>query len=107
MSVTLAPAASGSITGSVTISSNAINSPLKISLSGAGVQPTITSITVTPANPTIAPGAQVQFKAVDNFGNDITSSVVWASSSTSIATITVGGLATGIANGSVTITATQ
>jgi uncharacterized protein YjdB len=91
----------------VTVASNASNSPATISLSGTGAQATVTSITVTPANPTIAVGAQVQFKAVDNLGNDITSSVIWGSSDTSVATITTGGLATGISNGSVTVTATQ
>jgi hypothetical protein len=107
LNVTFAPAATGSVNGSVTVASNASNSPATITLSGTGVQSTITSITVTPANPTIAPGSQIQFKAVDNFGNDITSSVLWSSSDTSIATITSGGLATGIATGTVTITASQ
>jgi hypothetical protein len=106
LNVTFAPAATGSVTGSVTVASNASNSPATIGLSGTGVQATVTSITVTPANPTIAVGAQLQFKAVNNLGNDITSSVIWASSDTSMATITAGGLATGRATGSLTITAT-
>jgi trimeric autotransporter adhesin len=116
LNVTFAPAAASIVSGNVMITSYATNSPATISLSGTGVQPTgglstggntVTSITVTPANPTIAPGSQLQFEAIDNFGNDITSSVVWSSSNTSIAAITAGGLATGTANGSVTITATQ
>jgi fibronectin type 3 domain-containing protein len=36
MNVTFAPAASGSVTGTVGISSNASNSPLTVSFSGAG-----------------------------------------------------------------------
>ena len=38
LNVTFAPAASGSVTGSVTVTSNASNSPASISLSGTGVQ---------------------------------------------------------------------
>ena len=41
MSVTFAPAAVGTSTGSLTLSSNALISPSSISLSGNGVQPTI------------------------------------------------------------------
>jgi uncharacterized protein (AIM24 family) len=67
----------------------------------------ITSITVTPTNQTVAAGTQVQFKAIDNFGNDITSSVAWSSSDPSIVAITAGGLATGIASGAATITASK
>ena len=107
LNVTFAPAGSGSITGSVTVTSNASNSRTTISLSGTGVQSTVTSITVTPANPTLAIGSELQFRAVDSLGNDVTSSVVWASSDGSIATITANGLATGMANGSVTITASN
>ena len=67
----------------------------------------MSSITLSPADPTIAVGNQVQFTAVDNVGNDITSSVVWSSSNSVIATITAGGLARGVADGPVTITARQ
>ena len=40
LSVTFEPSATGSLTGSVTLMSNAANSPEKVSLSGTGVQPT-------------------------------------------------------------------
>ncbi len=39
LNVTFAPAASGSVTGGVTLLSNAENSPISIALSGTGVQP--------------------------------------------------------------------
>ena len=69
---------------------------------------TVTSITVTPNNQTTTIGGEVQYKAVDNFGNNITSSVVWNSSDSSIASITSLGLATGRADGGpITITATK
>ena len=105
LNVSFAPAAAATVTGSVTIISTAGNSPLKVDLSGAGVQPQITSITVTPANQAVPSGTQVQFKAVDNFGNDITSSVAWSSSDPSIVSIAADGLATGLVDGSVTIMA--
>jgi hypothetical protein len=40
MNVTFAPSGTGSVTGGVTISSNASNSPLSVALSGTGVNPT-------------------------------------------------------------------
>jgi hypothetical protein len=107
LTATFTPGGTGTVSGSITISSNAANSSLTINLSGAGVQSQITSITVTPANQTVPSGTQVQFKAVDNFGNDITSSVAWSSSDPSIVSITAGGLATGIVSGTATIMASK
>ncbi len=71
----------------------------------------IESIVVTPANPSIALGSSQQFTATATFSDgttgDVTGSVVWSSSDNTIATISVGGLATGVAaGGPVTITAT-
>jgi plastocyanin len=105
LSVTFTPLATTPVTGSVSITSNAPT--VKINLSGAGVQPTVTSITVNPANQTVAVGAQVQFTAVDNFGNDVTSSVTWSSSDPSIVSISASGLATGMTNGTATIAASK
>jgi hypothetical protein len=71
----------------------------------------LNSITVTPANPSIKAGSTQQFKATgtysDNSTQDITSQVSWSSSNTAVATINGAGLASGIAGGSTTITATQ
>ncbi len=77
-------------------------------------RPTLTSIAISPANPTVAPGATQQFKATatysDHSTGDVTSSANWSSSDTSKATVqTAGqsspGLAAGIAAGSTTISA--
>lgn len=46
LSATFDPAASGSATGSITITSNAANSPMVIALSGTGVTPTIYSVSL-------------------------------------------------------------
>jgi hypothetical protein len=46
LDVTFAPAASGSVTGSVTISSNGATPPAIISLSGSGMQPVVHSVSL-------------------------------------------------------------
>ena len=76
---------------------------------------TLVSISVLPANPSIALGTHQQFTALgtftDNTTQDITTSVDWTSSDNSIATIgdTAGskGLATALAAGSTTIVASS
>jgi hypothetical protein len=71
---------------------------------------TLSSITITPGVPVnLAVGSTQKFSATgDNSGNstyDITTQVTWTSSNPAIATISSSGLATGIAPGSTTITA--
>jgi type II secretory pathway component GspD/PulD (secretin) len=73
---------------------------------------TLKSIEVTPANLSIAPGTAVQYTATgtysDNSTQTITTTVAWASSKTATATIAgSSGLATGVAAGPTSITATQ
>jgi hypothetical protein len=72
---------------------------------------TLTSIAVTPTNPSIALGTQQQFHATGTYSNgstlDITNSVTWAPSSSAIATITSAGLATSKAAGQTKISATS
>jgi hypothetical protein len=66
-------------------------------------------ITVTPAAPSIANGLTQQFTATGVYasGNmNLTNIATWASSATGKATIAAGGLATSVAVGSATITAT-
>jgi hypothetical protein len=73
---------------------------------------TLTSISVTPKNPSIANGTTQQFKATgtysDNTTQDLTDSAVWSSSSAGVATISNAagskGLAAAVAAGSTTIT---
>ncbi|MFT3836836.1 MAG: Ig-like domain-containing protein [Myxococcaceae bacterium] len=72
---------------------------------------TLQSITVTPANAQVGIGSTQQFTATGLFSDgsmqNITASVTWATGSTSVATITSGGKATGVAVGNTTVTATQ
>jgi hypothetical protein len=73
--------------------------------------PALTGITVTPASATINQGATRQFTATGTFSNgtsaDITSSVTWSSSNTGVATVSPGGLASGVGYGTATITAAK
>jgi hypothetical protein len=72
--------------------------------------PSLTSITVIPANPSVPVGAYEQFTATlsysDGSTKETTSSVSWSSATPSVATISNSGLATALAAGSTTITAT-
>jgi uncharacterized protein YjdB len=70
----------------------------------------LVSIAVTPPNPSVFKGSTQQFVATGTFTDNSTqvlSSPIWTSSSTSVATISTTGLATGVAFGTTTITATQ
>jgi 6-phosphogluconolactonase len=73
--------------------------------------PTLVSIAVTPATPSIGLGATQQFKATgtfsDNSTQDLTSQVTWDSATKTVATISAAGLATSVAQGTSKITATQ
>jgi len=76
--------------------------------SGAG-STTLTTISVTPASPSILAGTSQQFTALgtysDNSSQNITSSVTWSSSDTSKASISIAGLATAVSAGTTTIMA--
>ena len=71
----------------------------------------LVSISVTPADPSIPAGTGQQFTATGTYSDEstqnLTTSVAWTSTSTSVATITTAGLATGLAAGSTTIEATS
>lgn len=67
------------------------------------------SLSVTPANPSVAAGTNQQFSAVGTFSDgttqDLTSAVQWSSSDSGVALIAPGGLASGASAGTTTITA--
>jgi len=97
--VAIISAASGSILGSTTLT----------------VTPaTLSSISITPANPsipTIPSGFIQQFTATGNYSDgtshNITTQVTWSSSNTSVAIVNSAGLATAVAAGNATITASS
>ncbi len=72
-------------------------------------QTILSSMTVTPANPTIAIGDSQQFTATGSYNDgtsqDLTSQVTWASTYTAVSTINSTGLSRGVSAGSSTITA--
>jgi uncharacterized protein YjdB len=70
----------------------------------------LVSISVSPSTQSIAAGTVQQFSAVGSFDDGSTqllTSLVWSSSSTSVATIDATGLATSVGTGVTTITATS
>ena len=72
--------------------------------------PSVATVTVVPNLVTIAPGETTPLTATvaDAAGNALSGrSVTWSSSNTAMVTIAANGVATGVAEGSATITATS
>jgi uncharacterized protein YjdB len=94
----------GSGTVQITATLNGVSASASIQVS-----PALTSIDVLPSNPAIELNTTQQFMASGNYSDgsqqDLTSSVKWSSSDTTIATIDQTGLASAVASGSTTITA--
>ena len=104
---------SGLATG-ITVGSSVITATFELQSASTTLtvtNATLSSITVTPVNPSIAVDLTKQFTATGNYSDgtshDITASVTWSSEDTLVATINASGLATGIAAGSSVITATM
>jgi uncharacterized membrane protein len=80
-----------------------------VSLSSSIPPPTLRSITVTPASPSMTVGTTRQLTASGLFSDDstenITTQVTWASATPSVATISSTGLATAVTTGTSYITA--
>ena len=93
-------------TATITATSGSISGSTTLTVTSA----TLSSISVTPANPSIAAGSTQQFAATgtysDGTSQNITTQVTWSSSNTSVATVNSSGLATSGAVGTATITAT-
>jgi uncharacterized protein YjdB len=100
-------AGSSMITATVTDALGTVSSSATLTVSNA----TLTSINVTPVSETIPLGTVQQFTATGTFSNnstqDISGTVVWSTSPTSVASITTGGLATAKDVGTFTVTATS
>ncbi len=82
-----------------------------VSCNGFFVDPTLTSISVTPTTPSVAVGNTKQMTATGTYDDgktkNITGSVSWSSDDDSEATVSDGGLVTGVAAGTVSVTATS
>jgi len=114
--VTFKPAATGSRRATLNVSDNGGASPQTVAISGTGTtMATLVSIAVTPNNPSVAAGVTQQFTATGTYSDgstqNLTTTATWTSSNTAVATIsnTSGsqGLATSLAQGTSTITATS
>lgn len=70
----------------------------------------LNNIMISPQNPSIPAGGTTQFRATAGYNDgttvDVTTQVTWSSENTSVATINGSGMATSIAAGTTTITAT-
>ena len=78
---------------------------------GGGNTVTLVSIAVTPSTPSVAAGQTQQFTATGNYSDgstkNLTSSANWLSSNPAVATVNTAGLATAVAAGSTTISASS
>ncbi|MBK7249343.1 MAG: Ig-like domain-containing protein [Gammaproteobacteria bacterium] len=76
---------------------------------GSPPPPSLTTISVTPAAPSVALGGTQQFTATGRYSDgstqNLTTTATWSSSDRSVATIASGGLATSVGTGTTTISA--
>ena len=97
----------GNTTGTTTISavSGALRASVQLTVSNA----TLSSISVTPSNPTVPLGRQVQFTATGNYSDsthhNLTDAVAWSSGTPATATVNSLGLVTTKTQGSTVISA--
>src|SRR6516162_8979143 len=96
----------GATTGSVVVNVGSQNSNgASFTISGA----VLSSIAVTPANVSIAPGSTQQFTSTGKYSDgstqNLTNQVTWSSSALAVVTITNYGLASSVGTGSTTIQA--
>lgn len=107
-------ATSGIATG-VAVGSSSITASLSgITSSAASLTVTsavMTAINVTPATASIAKGLPVTFTATasysDGSSGNVSGSVVWASSNTAVATLSASGIASTLAQGATTVSASS
>lgn len=109
VTVSFSPSHPGSDPGSLTIEDTDHSSASQsVGLSGSGV--TLSSIAMTPANALLIVGSTLQFKALATYSDastqDVSSTVTWAVTPTSVATINGTGLAQAAAPGNAMISAT-
>ena len=88
---------------------NAANYWVDVVFQAGPPPPTLMSIAVMPANPSIIPGVSQQFTATGTYSDgstqNLTGQATWTSSNTGVATINAGGQATGVSAGTTTISA--
>ena len=102
------PTAVGNRSAIVTINDNASGSPQTFILNGTGIALKLTSVVISPSNPNVVSGSQLQLAAQGNYNDgsskDVTNAATWTSSDTHVATVKQG-LVTGVYAGKASITA--
>ncbi len=92
-------------TSTITASAGSASGNTTLAVTAATLQ----SITVTPTSPSVHAGFGLQFTATGTFSDgtvrDVTTMVAWTSGTPTVAIVNGGGLATGVAAGTSTITA--
>lgn len=95
----------------ITASSGSVSKSASLTITAIPPVPVLTSITVTPSSASVLVGATQQFTAMalDQFGVALSPqpAVTWSTGDASKASVNASGLATGVAVGSVTITASS
>lgn len=88
---------------------------LAVSVAGCS-NPLVTNLSISPTSQSLSVGQTTQFTAIGTYGHgnnhpsttqDVTTQVTWSSSAPSVATVNSSGLATAVAAGTTTITATM
>ena len=101
--------ATGVAVGSTKISASLNSVGASTVLTVTPPPPQVSSVSVVPSNPTVVIGAPVQLTAtanyVDGSTQNITATADWSSSNTNFATVNSTGLVTGVAAGTLTVTA--
>jgi RHS repeat-associated protein/uncharacterized repeat protein (TIGR01451 family) len=110
----IAPSSAGSVTNSANVAGNETPDPNPSNNSATvttAVQNAVTlsTVSVTPASASLAPGETVQLMATatysDNSTQNVTAQAVWTTSATVVATVSTSGLVTAASQGTATITA--
>lgn len=93
----------------VTASLSGVSGSATLSVTAVVPPPTVTSIAITPNPASIAMGATQQFTATATYSDsstaNVTSTANWTAANQAVATMNSAGLATSLASGSTTITA--
>ncbi|MFM5815263.1 Ig-like domain-containing protein [Aeromonas dhakensis] len=106
-SINAAGIATGVTIGSTTVTAmlNGQNASANLNVTAAA----LTGLTVTPPNASIPKGLTQSYTAQGTYSDgstlDVTNLVAWSSSSPAVASINVAGIATGVTEGSTTVTA--
>ncbi|MCE8428719.1 MAG: Ig-like domain-containing protein [Candidatus Methanoperedens sp.] len=97
----------GSVAGAYTVT--AANGSISGSASGIVTPLVLTTITVSPATATVVKGNTQAFTAApkDQNGNSIAATITWASSNTTVGTISATGVLTAVSAGTTTVTASS